>query len=162
MSTQIKWDDAKLREEVYDTTEKRLIRAAEEVRGTCIRSMLSGSEPGEKLYYKTKKKKEHWSSPAGEPPHVDTGRLRASITWALSGGKSGKTGNRVVRPAQSGDQVNEPPKRRNEIVAVVGTNVEYAKALEFGYEPNNLAARPYLRPALERAAAKIKWLFVHE
>lgn len=154
--TAIKWDDAALKQDVRDKAIKRLSRAAEEVRGICIRSMGSGSS-GHREYKRTQKKKSHWSSLPGQPPHVDTGRLRSSITWAISEGV--KQGNDVKGKAQEGDQVEQPGKENDQIIAVVGTNVKYAKALEFGYSPRGLAARPYLRPALEKAIAKIKWLF---
>lgn len=157
----VKWDDKKLKAEVRNITEDKLIQAAATVATICKRSMGSGRS-GYRAYSKTKKKIPHYSSEPGQPPHVDTGRLRASITWALSEGTSSKIGNRAVSPAQEGDQVEAPDKKQNEIIAVVGTNVKYARALEFGFAPRGLEARPYLRPALEKAIAKIKWLFAHE
>jgi phage gpG-like protein len=155
----IVWDDSALKKEVRDKSEKKLIQAAETVASICKRSMGSGKE-GYRAYSKTQKKIDHYSSEPGQPPHVDTGRLRSSITWAISEGA--QQGNAVKSPAKEGDQVSEPDKRMGEIIAVVGTNVDYAKALEFGFAPRNLAARPYLRPALEKTVAKIRWLFDHE
>ena len=55
---------------------------------------------------------------------VDTGRLRSSITWTLGRDSLG-------------------------LLAVVGTNVTYAMHVEFG--TINMAAQPYLRPALAAA-----------
>jgi HK97 gp10 family phage protein len=55
---------------------------------------------------------------------VDTGRLRASITWRLG-------------------------KDARGLVGIVGTNVEYAPFLEFG--TRYMAAQPFLRPALASA-----------
>lgn len=55
---------------------------------------------------------------------VDTGRLRASITWRLEHDAQG-------------------------LLAVIGTNVEYAPHVEFG--TIYMAAQPFLRPALESA-----------
>lgn len=155
----IVWDDSALKKEVRAKAEKRLVQAAETVASVCKRSMGSGKE-GYRAYSKTQKKIDHYSSEPGQPPHVDTGRLRSSITWAISEGA--QQGNAVKHPAEEGDQVGEPDKKVNEIIAVVGTNVDYAKALEFGFAPRNLAARPYLRPALEKAVGKIRWLFQHE
>jgi len=159
----IEWDDSKLKAEVRDATMKRLIMAGEIVARICKRSMGSGIS-GYKSYPKTKKKILHWSSKPGEPPHVDTGRLRASITWAISEGA--QQGTMLVNPStdpdnpsKESDAVDKPPKQKNIVTVIVGTNVEYAKALEFGFAPRNLAARPYLRPALEKAIEKIKWLF---
>lgn len=37
----------------------------------------------------------------------------------------------------------------------VGTNDKRARAHEFGYEPRNLPARPYMRPGLEAAAPRM-------
>jgi len=65
-------------------------------------------------------------SPPGGPPGVLTGTLRRSIATRLIPGN-----------------------------AQVGTNVVYARALEFGYAPRNLEARPYLYPALKRNKAEI-------
>lgn len=73
--------------------------------------------------------KSGWNAPPGPPggkPGVRTGRLRASITW---------------RP---GEDDASP-------YVDVGTNVEYAPYVELG--TRRMAARPYLRPALEAARA---------
>lgn len=155
----ITWDDSALKKEMRDKATKRLIRAAETVRGETVRSFGSGSS-GYKMRPKTKKKIEHWSSVPPAPPHVDTGRLRASITWAISEGS--QQGNQRTGKAQEGDPVDEPQAKASRIIAIVGTNVEYARAHEFGFEPLGLKPRPFLRPALARAAAKIKYLFAHE
>lgn len=68
-------------------------------------------------------------SKPGEPPAVDTGRLRASITHRVE--------------TESG-----------EVSGYVGTNVEYASDLEFG--KGNLAPRPFMFPAMERNREWIK------
>ncbi len=60
---------------------------------------------------------------------VDTGRLRASIT------------NRL--------EVEE-----NQLVGIVGTNVEYASFVEFG--TSRMVAQPFLFPALESNKSRIK------
>lgn len=56
---------------------------------------------------------------------VDTGRLRSSITW------------QIQRDTQG-------------LLAVIGTNVEYARYVELG--TIHTAAQPFLRPALGAAA----------
>ena len=164
--SQVKWDDSKLKAEVREFTMQRLAQAAETVVTICKRSMGSG-QSGHRPYKKTKKEILHWSSVPPEPPHVDTGRLRASITWAISEGSH--QGTALINPStdpdnpsQESDAVQKPAKNANAVIAIVGTNVKYARALEFGFEPRKLAARPYLRPALEQAIAKIKWLFYRE
>ena len=70
----------------------------------------------------------HRASAPGQPPAVDTGRLRASITHEMQ-----TEGQRVT--------------------ARVGTNVEYAKELEFG--TRRIAARPFLRPILTARKAEL-------
>lgn len=67
-------------------------------------------------------------SKPGDPPHVLHGRLRQSITHKVT--------------------VSEP-----EVVALVGTNVEYARYLEFGTE--RMQARPFLRPAVAKNRREI-------
>lgn len=89
-------------------------------------------------------------SKPGEPPHVDTGRLRASISYRISDGR--KDGPKASKLPDSEAQTPT-------MVGVVGTDVEYAAALELGAPSRNLAARPYLRPALERNLPYIKRLF---
>ena len=69
------------------------------------------------------------ASKPGEPPHRRTGTLSRSITHEVT-----------------------------KDTARVGTNIKYAKALEVGYAPNNLAARPYLRPAVNKNRRQIKKL----
>jgi phage gpG-like protein len=78
----------------------------------------------------------HQASAPGQPPAVDTGRLRNSITHA--------------GPTWQGDSVE----------AEVGTNVEYAAVLEYGGTTGKggrvrLAPRPFMRPALERAESQV-------
>lgn len=63
----------------------------------------------------------------GEPPRKRTGMLQRSIAHAVE-------------------------LRGDKVVARVGSNVPYARALEFGYSPRNLAARPYLEPSLREYA----------
>ena len=81
---------------------------------------------------------------------VDTGRLRSSLSvnWTGSGIAHGK----VESPAKADDGVREPEDKV--LAVVIGTNVEYAARVEFGYTgPDSLGRtfnqqpRPYLRPA---------------
>lgn len=65
----------------------------------------------------------------GEPPRVQTGRLRASITHRLERSPEGPVG-------------------------LVGTNVEYAPHLEFG--TSRMSPHPFLTPALEMNKADIE------
>ena len=88
---------------------------------------------------------------AKESVPVDTGRLRASIStnWAGSGMSEGKTGGQ----AEAGDGAGQPQGPK-ELVYVVGTNVKYARRIEFGFVGEdslgrkiNQPGKPYLFPA---------------
>ena len=70
-------------------------------------------------------KKIHTASAAGDAPNTDEGILVGSIAV-------------------------ENPRRGT---SFVGTSVEYGKYLEFG--TSKMAARPWLRPAMERNEAKL-------
>lgn len=69
--------------------------------------------------------KPHVPSRPGEPPRVDTGGLRRSVSHSV-----------VVRPGS--------------VRGYVTVDHPGARALELGYAPNNLQPRPYVRPALRR------------
>lgn len=82
------------------------------------------------------------ASAPGNPPAVDTGRLRASITKDIA-------------------------KVFNGWVATVGSNVEYAAILHFGGHTgkNNstfIEARPYMLAPLVRIQAKLLVIFARE
>jgi len=85
---------------------------------------------------------------------VDTGRLRASITGAVSGGstKEAKFKGEVV------SSIKPPNSSINEITAVVGTDVVYGARVEYGYHGKdklgrsiNQRGRPFLMPAIKQA-----------
>ena len=96
---------------------------------------------------------------------VDTGRLRSSISsnWTGSGMARGKVGG-VAKPD---DGIGQPAKKTLELTGVVGTNVEYARRIEFGFlnKTDKLGrtffqpSLPYLRPALHKNEKKIAKLF---
>ena len=66
-------------------------------------------------------------SAPGEPPHVQTGRLRASVAFEVD---------------------------KESLTARVGTNVKYGRYLELGTRAG-IAPRPWLRRALAETAAQI-------
>lgn len=68
--------------------------------------------------------KAHQASAPDESPAPDTGHLKQSIVYEIRRKEDGK------------------------IVGYIGSNLPYARALEFGYAPHKLEPRPYLRPAL--------------
>ncbi len=75
------------------------------------------------------------ASAPGEPPAVDTGRLRASIT-------------------------HEIEKEFSAWIGTVGTNIEYAPDLEFG--TTKMAARPFMLITLARIRPQLIRLFAKE
>lgn len=81
----------------------------------------------------------HVASAPGQPPAVDTGRLRSSYTWQLGQDRKGP-------------------------FVEVGTNVKYAPWLEFG--TRKMKPRPHLRPAINEVRRQIATLvlqgIVHE
>lgn len=81
---------------------------------------VSMSGPKSGRTYK-RRKKTHTASAPGEAPAIDTGALFDSLNTEMTG----------------------------ELSAVVGTNMEYAEALEFG--SHKMAPRPFLGPAFEEA-----------
>lgn len=107
-------------------------RAALWVEGEVKRSFQPGTGRASKRGGKI-----HRASAPGEPPAVDTGRLRSSIT-------------------------HDVQVQGNEVVGLVGTNIEYARRLELGFVGTdrlgrtvNQAARPFLRPAVFNNKAEI-------
>ena len=93
------------------------------------------------------------------PQAVDTGRLLNSLTVQLSEGADGSieiAGN--VKPtkknpaASQKDAVHNVSRRETAIVAVVGSNVDYAPHIELG--TRKMRPRPFLRNALSRTKRK--------
>lgn len=105
----MKWHGDELAKLVRRATERNLERAAITLKNA-VKEVIS--EPSNKGTT---------PSAPGEPPHKDTGRLRASISHEVD---------------------------KDAMAARVGTNVVYGKFLEIG--TRKMAARPYLRPTYER------------
>lgn len=89
-------------------------------------------KPGTGRVYKTRWG-EHRASAPGDTPARNTGELQRSITYEVR---------------RDGD----------EVYGVIGSSVDYAIHLEFG--TSRMAARPFLRPALENNKDKILKSFV--
>ena len=66
----------------------------------------------------------------GEPPAVQSGTLKGSITYEVD---------------------------KTKLLVRVGTNLEYGKHLELG--THKMAARPYIRPSFERKRREIRKMF---
>jgi phage gpG-like protein len=82
-------------------------------------------------------RKTHIASEAGSPPAVDTGQLRASIT-------------------------HEVVKEFNGWVGKVGSNLEYAAALEFGRLDGSIKARPFMLVTLAAIRPQLLRIFQRE
>lgn len=103
---------------------KALARAALDVQDQAKQLL---SKPGSGRTY-TRRSVTHRASAPGDPPAVNTGRLRSSIT------------HRVAVDDQG-------------VFAEVGSNVRYARFLELG--TSKMAKRPFLRPALLTVAQRM-------
>ena len=87
---------------------------------------------------------------------VDTGRLKGSITYATTKSKS-----KTKSPATSSDAVDKPSSKME---LWVGTNVEYAEYVEYGYERKTgkrkrVPAQSFLRAALDYSRTQAQQLF---
>ncbi|NOR27601.1 MAG: hypothetical protein GQ540_03620 [Lutibacter sp.] len=128
-----------------DKASKRIIKAGCIALSNDLKDMMGGSNAGQHLPYRSKKNptQTHWSSKPGSAPNIDTGALKDSISWDTSFGASGG----ARRGLNEG--VKSPGGGRFVKTGAVGTNHPGAKALEFGYSPNNLAPRPFMTVAYE-------------
>lgn len=103
--------------------------SAQDVRNECVKSIQGGSRTGN-VY--VKRGVQHQASAPGEAPKTDTGRLVSSLGFRMTGKLTALAGS-------------------DGIVA------EYAKSLEFG--TRNMAARPFLVPAVEKLRSKMNERF---
>lgn len=87
---------------------------------------------------------------AGENKAVDTGRLRASISFVTANGQTGESGQSSPN-SQSGDTLSGSAEKD---CVIVGTNVEYAEYVHNG--TSKMAARPFLRQGIDDAKTKMK------
>ena len=89
---------------------------------------------------------------------VDTGLLRNSITYALSGQPANSAGYMNNDGENAGTYTGEAPRSGSdsEVTVYVGTNVYYAPYQELGAPAINLPAQPYLRPAFENHTDEIQ------
>lgn len=127
-------NSAKYLDKVTTGVEGLLKRSAFRIARRAVESMKHDStskvvknrdDRGKFLKQTTRKLKQGESNPSkpGDPPGVLTGMLRASID---------------VEFFRDGTET---------LVARVGSNLEYARALELGAPGRNLLPRPFLRPA---------------
>lgn len=114
---------------------KALAKSCALVQSTAITSMRDTVIDPNKSYYTHNKSVPHHPSMAGNPPAVDTGTLRRSITYKVD---------------------------EKEMVGYVGStmlNPPYGDYLEYG--TSRMKPRKWLRPALEKSLPKIKELFLN-
>jgi phage gpG-like protein len=133
MSTNIEWHGDEAMELVREKAARGLSRAAMEVRrraaqllslaGTANSTGGGGKRKGSRITGAVR-------SAPGEPPRKQTGRLRASVTYEVSG-----------------------------LEARVGTNVKYGKYLELGTK-RGISPRPWLRRALAECQQTIGQLLL--
>ena len=83
-------------------------------------------------------------------PAVDTGRLRASISFITPTDKGG-SGQPKPANAQSGDELTGTAEQNT---VVVGSNVEYAEYVHNG--TSKMAGRPFLREGIEKTRDKMQ------
>lgn len=94
------------------------------------------------------KQNANYARDSGQHPAVQTGRLKSSISYNWS--KSGMERGKVEAPAKTSDGVSQPAE---DIAVNIGTNVEYAKIIEFGN--SRQPPYPFLFPAVEANRHKI-------
>lgn len=93
------------------------------------------------------------SDVTADPIPVDTGLMKNSITYAVSGESPAKGSYRANTGNGSGSYRGRAPN--DKIPAVyIGTNVHYAKYLEFG--TSKMKPRPFLRVKLKANLGRYK------
>lgn len=83
-------------------------------------------------------------------PAVDTGRLRASISF-ITPTEKGDSGQPKPANAQAGDELTGTAEKNT---VVVGSNVEYAEYVHNG--TSKMAGRPFLREGIDRTKADME------
>jgi HK97 gp10 family phage protein len=117
--------------QIDETVKARMNEAVNTVRNHAVET-LSGSRSG-KTYRVPGTKVTYTASAPGEPPAVQTGELRQSISTEIEG-------------------------EGRDIVGMVGTDKKQGLMTEFG--TRNMAPRPWLRPSFERKEPDVKEIFL--
>ena len=87
--------------------------------------------------------------------NVDTGRLRASIAFALSGEEAAPSSYSGDHGEEGGSYSGTAPEEGDGTKSVwIGTNVEYAEKIECGSSSSR--AYPYLEPAVANHSEEYK------
>lgn len=90
---------------------------------------------------------------------VDTGLLRNSITFAVTGGDANIDAYKADRGDGYGSYAGSVPSEKEKAV-YIGTNVEYAAYVELGTVRTK--AKPYLKPAATEHSAVYKRIMEDE
>ena len=117
-------------EKIYTEMGKTLVKACALIQRDAQESMRDTQIDTSKTYYTYNKSKAHHPSVEGNPPAVDTGTLRRSITY----------------------QVDEN-KLEGEVGSVI-TNPPYGAYLELG--TSRMKPRKWLQPAIDRNIGELK------
>lgn len=99
-----------------------------------------------------------------ENQSVDTGLLRNSITFAISGGNANISSYRATKPDKKGvyrvgKYEGTAPSDTKKAV-YIGTNVEYGGFVELG--SRGRAGKPFLKPAATQHSNDYKQIFTSE
>ena len=145
----VKWFGDTVKKKMRERQTVAINKACVYLVGQVIKSMKKGTGEAYTVGGKTIQR-----SAPGQPPAVDMGRLRASITFQVSDSISMHMYNKVRAKAKAGDGVGKPMATGlTEVIGVVGTNVEYGRYLELGTP--KIKPRPFLRTALENNRTQI-------
>ena len=94
---------------------------------------------------------------------VDTGRLRASITYAVSGDPA-KQHTYTDDNGESYSETIEGAGNESDHILYLGTNVNYAPYVEMGFthafSKKQYPARPFIRPAVENYLSEYEQIFL--
>ena len=117
---------------VETDTGKALAKCCAVIQREAMESMTNTEIDASKSYYTHNKRIPHNPSIAGNPPAVDTGTLRRSITYTVD--EKNKVG-------KVGSVLNNPP---------------YGAYLELEFGTSKMQPRPWLKPALDNTEEDIK------
>lgn len=144
MSITLVWYAKQVMAQVEAKVQQNMDRAAIYLQGDIVKSFGSPPpEPDNRGGFKknsSKKWKRRFHSAPGEPPYVQTGMLRRSITWAAPGPMTRLVGSSLQPQGGEGSH-------------------SYAYYLEYG--TSKMKSRPYLRPALARCRAILFRIIAH-
>lgn len=108
---------------------------------------------------------------------ADTGLLRNSITYAISGEAPATASYKADKGDGSGTYEGTAPENANGVTLYVGTNVHYAPHVELGHyqqpgryvpaigkrlKASYVSAKPFLRPAMEGHSEEYNQILIGE